>query len=207
MQQLEIEWKHFDQDGNTCVRCGDTGATLQQVVNDISEALKVKGVTVSFKETRLDASAMPESNQILFNGTPLEALVSGAQLTETHCTSCCEMVGETVSCRAVVVDGITYEAIPEQLIHEAALAALNMERDSMKNIKVLGTGCANCRTTLKLIEDVAMAKGVEIQLEKVESIADILGYGVMSTPGVVIDGKVVHAGGVPSKSAVEGWLA
>jgi small redox-active disulfide protein 2 len=76
----------------------------------------------------------------------------------------------------------------------------------MKNIKVLGTGCANCNATMKLIEDTAKGKGVEIQLEKVEDMAAILGYGVMSTPGVVIDGKVVHAGGVPSKFMVEGWL-
>ena len=76
----------------------------------------------------------------------------------------------------------------------------------MKNIKVLGTGCTNCKTTLKLIEDAAKEKGIEIQLEKIEDIAQILGYGVMSTPGVVIDGKVVHAGGVPSKSTIESWL-
>jgi len=77
----------------------------------------------------------------------------------------------------------------------------------MKNVKVLGTGCANCKATVKLIEDAARAEGVAINLEKVENIADIMAYGVMSTPGVVIDGKVVHAGGVPDKSAVEGWLA
>ncbi len=76
----------------------------------------------------------------------------------------------------------------------------------MKEIKVLGTGCANCRTTLKLIEEAATAKGVEIKLEKVEDMAAILGYGVMSTPGVVIDGKVVHAGGVPDRKKVESWL-
>lgn len=77
----------------------------------------------------------------------------------------------------------------------------------MKNVKVLGTGCANCKTTLKLIEEAAKAKGVDIQLEKVERIQDIMSYGVMSTPGVVIDGKVVHAGGVPDKQKVESWLA
>ena len=76
----------------------------------------------------------------------------------------------------------------------------------MKNIKVLGTGCANCNATMKLIEETAKAKGVEIQLEKVEDMAAILGYGVMSTPGVVIDGKVVHAGSVPSKAKIEEWL-
>ena len=77
----------------------------------------------------------------------------------------------------------------------------------MKNVKVLGTGCANCKAIVKLIEDAARAKGVTVNLEKVENIADIMAYGVMSTPGVVIDGRVVHAGGVPDKSAVEGWLA
>jgi small redox-active disulfide protein 2 len=74
-------------------------------------------------------------------------------------------------------------------------------------IKVLGTGCANCNTTYKLIEDTAKAKGVAVELEKVEDLPSIMGYGVMSTPGVVVDGKVVHAGGIPSKAAIDGWLA
>ncbi len=73
-------------------------------------------------------------------------------------------------------------------------------------IKVLGTGCANCNTTYKLIEDTAKAKGVAVELEKVEDLPTIMGYGVMSTPGVVVDGKVVHAGGIPSKASVECWL-
>lgn len=77
----------------------------------------------------------------------------------------------------------------------------------MKNIKVLGSGCANCKTTLKLIEEVAAEKGVAVKLEKVEDMAAILGYGVMSTPGVVIDGQVVHSGGVPSRDKIAGWLA
>ncbi len=76
----------------------------------------------------------------------------------------------------------------------------------MKNIKVLGTGCANCKTTLKLIAEVAAAKGVVIVLEKVEDLPAIMGYGVMSTPGVVVDGKVVHAGGVPGRDKIETWL-
>ncbi|MCD6707615.1 MAG: thioredoxin family protein [Thiobacillus sp.] len=76
----------------------------------------------------------------------------------------------------------------------------------MKNIKVLGSGCANCKTTLKLIEEVAQARGVAVDLEKVDDMAAILGYGVMSTPGVVVDGKVVHAGGVPDRKKIESWL-
>ncbi|OIR04449.1 hypothetical protein GALL_133800 [mine drainage metagenome] len=76
----------------------------------------------------------------------------------------------------------------------------------MKDIKVLGAGCANCKATVKLVEEVASAKGVEIALEKVEDIQKIMTYNIMSTPAVVIDGQVVHAGGIPAKSKVESWF-
>ncbi|HHH12665.1 MAG TPA: thioredoxin family protein [Thiolapillus brandeum] len=76
----------------------------------------------------------------------------------------------------------------------------------MKEIKVLGSGCANCQTTARRIEEAARELGVEIRLEKVEDVARIMSYGVMSTPGVVIDGTVVHAGGVPDRKTIEGWL-
>lgn len=76
----------------------------------------------------------------------------------------------------------------------------------MKNIKILGTGCANCKNTQKLIEEVARERGVGVVLEKIEDLQAILSYGVMSTPGVVVDGAVVHAGGVPSREKIAGWL-
>jgi len=75
------------------------------------------------------------------------------------------------------------------------------------DVKVLGTGCANCKATVALIEQVAQAKGVSVQVQKVEELRDIMSFGVMSTPGVVIDGKVVHAGGIPSRDKIEQWLA
>ena len=74
------------------------------------------------------------------------------------------------------------------------------------DIKVLGTGCANCKNTITVIGEVAKTKGVAVTLSKVEELRDIMGYGVMSTPGVVINGKVVHAGGVPSRDKIEKWL-
>jgi small redox-active disulfide protein 2 len=76
----------------------------------------------------------------------------------------------------------------------------------MKQVKVLGTGCANCRTTLRLIEEVARERGVEVQVEKVERIEDIAAAGVLRTPGVIVDGRMVHAGGVPTRDAIAGWL-
>ncbi|MBA4111090.1 MAG: thioredoxin family protein [Leptothrix sp. (in: Bacteria)] len=77
----------------------------------------------------------------------------------------------------------------------------------MKDIKVLGSGCANCKTTIALIEQIAQEKGEEIKMDKVQDMQAIIGYGVMSTPGVVIDGKVVHAGGVPSRDKIAQWFA
>lgn len=75
------------------------------------------------------------------------------------------------------------------------------------DIKVLGSGCANCKNTIALIDQVAKDKGVAVTLEKVQELRDIIGYGVMSTPGVVINGKVVHAGGVPSRDKIEKWFS
>ena len=76
----------------------------------------------------------------------------------------------------------------------------------MKNIKILGTGCANCKNTYALVETVAREKGTEVKMEKVEDLPSIIGFGVMSTPGVVIDGVVVHSGGVPARAKVEAWF-
>lgn len=76
----------------------------------------------------------------------------------------------------------------------------------MKNIKVLGTGCANCKTVAKLIAAVAEEKGIAIELEKVEEIREIMSFGILSTPGVVVDGQVVHSGGIPSRQQIEQWL-
>lgn len=76
----------------------------------------------------------------------------------------------------------------------------------MSNVKVLGVGCSNCKATVKLIEEVARTKGTPVTIEKVEDIKDIMTYGILSTPGVVIDGAVVHAGGVPARAKVESWF-
>lgn len=76
----------------------------------------------------------------------------------------------------------------------------------MIKVKVLGAGCSNCRNTAKLIEEVAHAKGMGVAIEKVEDLPSIMSYGIMSTPGVVLDGVVVHAGGVPARAKVESWF-
>ena len=77
----------------------------------------------------------------------------------------------------------------------------------MKSIKVLGTGCANCRATVQRVEDVAKELGVPITLEKVEEIQDIMAYEILATPGVVVDGTVVHSGGIPTREKIAGWFS
>ena len=76
----------------------------------------------------------------------------------------------------------------------------------MKTIKVLGSGCKNCVNTADLIRQKADELGVEVEVVKVTDMGEIMGYGVMSTPGVVIDEKVVHAGSVPGMEQIAKWL-
>ena len=74
------------------------------------------------------------------------------------------------------------------------------------SIKVLGTGCKTCDNTVKLIEQTAQEIGVTVCISKVDDVADIASYGVMSTPGIVIKEQVLHSGGMPTKDQVKSWL-
>ncbi|MGN1228769.1 MAG: thioredoxin family protein [Prevotella sp.] len=76
----------------------------------------------------------------------------------------------------------------------------------MKEIKVLGPGCAKCKSTYAVVENVVKELGMDVQLTKVEDIEEIMRYNIMSTPAIVIDGKVVMKGKVPSESEVKSIL-
>ena len=76
----------------------------------------------------------------------------------------------------------------------------------MKAFKVLGSGCKKCTKTADMIEAKATELGIEASIEKVTDMGDIMGFGVMSTPGVVLNDTVVHAGGLPSSADIETWL-
>ncbi len=77
----------------------------------------------------------------------------------------------------------------------------------MKQVKVLGPGCKRCQATEEMVTAEAARLGVAVSVEKVTDYAAIAGYGIMSTPGIVIDGKVVHAGGLPKAEDVATWLS
>ncbi len=76
----------------------------------------------------------------------------------------------------------------------------------MLKIKVLGPGCANCVTLETLCKEVVAENGFDAEIEKVTDYKDIMGYGIMSTPGLVVNGKVVHSGKLPTKSTLIHWL-
>ncbi len=73
-------------------------------------------------------------------------------------------------------------------------------------IRVLGSGCSKCRSTIGIIERAAQASGVDVEIVKVENPDEIRRSGVRATPAVMIDGKVVHSGGIPSHEDVQAWL-
>lgn len=75
------------------------------------------------------------------------------------------------------------------------------------NIKILGPGCRNCVTLERVTREAVDALGIEAEIEKVTDYAAIAGYGVMSTPGLVVDGDVVVYGRVPTAAQVREILA
>lgn len=71
------------------------------------------------------------------------------------------------------------------------------------DIKILGPGCRKCEKTEQLVRDVVAEYGVSATVEKVTDMMAIAGFGVMSTPAVVVDGEVKLAGKVPSKEDIK----
>jgi len=76
----------------------------------------------------------------------------------------------------------------------------------MKHVKVLGPGCKRCDALVTMVKEAANKSGIEVTVEKITDYAEIAKAGVASTPGLVIDGKLVHAGGLPKPASVSGWL-
>jgi len=76
----------------------------------------------------------------------------------------------------------------------------------MLNIKVLGSGCTNCINLEKLCREVVSENSIDAEIEKVTDYKEIMSYGIMSTPGLVVNGKVVHSGKLPTKSTLTHWL-
>jgi small redox-active disulfide protein 2 len=76
----------------------------------------------------------------------------------------------------------------------------------MINIKVLGSGCANCKRLEETARKAVETLGIDAEIEKVTDYAEIMKYPIMSTPGLVINEKLVSAGRIPSEKEISDWL-
>jgi small redox-active disulfide protein 2 len=75
-----------------------------------------------------------------------------------------------------------------------------------KSIKILGTGCPKCKTLEQSVHNVVAENQIDAEITKVEDIMDIMNYGVMRTPGLVVDDKVVVSGRLPSAEEIKNFL-
>jgi small redox-active disulfide protein 2 len=74
------------------------------------------------------------------------------------------------------------------------------------NIKVLGSGCAKCRRLEQLVREIVEEEGLSATVEKVADVSEIINYGVMVTPALVVDEEVMFSGIVPDKNSLKEWL-
>ncbi len=73
-------------------------------------------------------------------------------------------------------------------------------------IKILGTGCAKCKQLEKVVRTAVEEMGLDASVEKVTEFTDIMAYGIMSTPGLVVDGEVRLAGRLPKVDEIKALL-
>ena len=122
MKTLTIKWQRLVEGGETCPRCGSTGAEARKAADALGRALEHLGIEVVLQEVEISLQEFKrqplESNRLLIDGRPLEEWLGG----ETGQSRCCDVCGPS-DCRTVTVDGRTYEVIPADLIIKAGLLA------------------------------------------------------------------------------------
>ena len=116
MKNINIEWKHYNKEGETCARCNNTGDNIKKARKEISESNL--GLDISYKETKLGAEEMSKSNSVLINGEPIEGILN-AKKSENYCHSCTCLAGKGTNCRTVEYEGKTHEDLSTYMITEA----------------------------------------------------------------------------------------
>lgn len=130
MKTLTIRWQRLlDEKGQTCNRCGDTEAAMEDAVGKLRAVFAPQGIEVVLEKIAIDPSEFSkdtlESNRIWIDGKPLEEWVTG----KVGQSRCCSVCGES-DCRTVSVDGNVYEAIPTELILRVGkLAGVRLAQD------------------------------------------------------------------------------
>jgi hypothetical protein len=128
-KELHILWQRVLVGAETCQRCGDTGGAVRRAAERLREELAPEGIAVRLEEKALLAltpGVIDESNRVFLNGRALEDIL-GAQVGQSHCQSCCDLLGEAMgggtNCRTLVLDGAEHEALPEDLLVRAGRMA------------------------------------------------------------------------------------
>lgn len=73
-------------------------------------------------------------------------------------------------------------------------------------VTVYGPGCARCQQTAQIVQQVLEERGIAVEIDKISDYAAIAAAGVMATPGVALDGRLVSTGKLPSRAEIESWL-
>ncbi len=137
---LVIEWKHLDAAGETCDRCYDTGENLNAEIKRLQRKLDPQGITIQLIETKLDATNVKESNQILINGVLIEEIIE-LEVKDNYCASCSDLVGSETYCRTVIFDGEAYDDVPAKAIRLAVMKILSLDEGTSKIETTSGCGC------------------------------------------------------------------
>ena len=132
MKTLHLEWRHLGLNKGTCLRCSKTGKSLEQVISELKNELKSKGVKITFIETKLSEQELQQSNMILINDKPIEQILSGAKVAENYCSSCSCLTGNETYCRTIQYNGNTYEEIPEEMIRTAVYKILKVNKKEVE---------------------------------------------------------------------------
>ncbi len=82
-----------------------------------------------------------------------------------------------------------------------------MENVARRKIEILGPGCARCKETYRVVQQVVETEHLEVDVEKVESMERMIELGLLATPGVAVDGKVVFSGRIPKSDEIRKLLA
>lgn len=125
---MVVEWRRYVKDGRlctvcadtgeTCARCSETGPAVRDAIHRLRGSFEERGVRLRYIETAVIEQRVRESNSVLFDGRPLEDVV-GAEVVRADCASCSGQVCATTCCRALRMNGRTYETVPPELIEVA----------------------------------------------------------------------------------------
>jgi len=123
MKVLQIRWQRLvDEHGQTCDRCGTTEIAIEDAIEKLKRSLRELDIDVVLEKKAISPSVFSEdplqSNRIWIAGEPIEKWLSATTGRSQCCSTC-----KDSECRTVTVDGITYEAVPAELIVKAGLLA------------------------------------------------------------------------------------